>query len=65
MKTSAYNFDRTQAQYELGTITAVEYRQAQLNLRNAQNQWTTAKYQVKLAELQLLQLSGDLLNVDF
>jgi outer membrane protein TolC len=65
VKTSAYNFDRTQAQYELGTITAVEYRQAQLNLRNAQNQWTTAKYQVKLAELQLLQLSGDLLNVDF
>jgi len=60
--TSSYNFERSKSQYELGSITAVEFRQAQLNLRNAQNQWTIAKYEAKLAELQLLQLSGELLN---
>ncbi len=65
VETSTYNFERTRSQFELGTITAIEFRQAQLNLRNAQNQWTVAKYEAKLAELQLLQLSGELLNTDF
>jgi outer membrane protein len=63
VETGSYNFERSQAQYNLGSITAIEFRQAQINLRNAQNQWTFAKYQAKLAELRLLQLSGQLLNI--
>ena len=63
VETGSYNFDRSQAQYNLGSITAIEFRQAQINLRNAQNQRTLAKYQAKLAELQVLQLSGQLLNI--
>jgi outer membrane protein TolC len=63
VETGSYNFERSQAQYNLGSITAIEFRQAQINLRNAQNQWTLAKYQAKLAELQVLQLSGQLLNI--
>ena len=63
VETGSYNFERSQAQYNLGSITAIEFRQAQINLRNAQNQWTLAKYQAKLAELRLLQLSGQLLNI--
>ena len=64
VETGKYNFDRSQAQYKLGLITAIEFRQAQINLRNAQVQRATAKYQAKLAELNLIQLSGQLLNVE-
>ena len=63
VETGSYNFERSQAQYNLGSITAIEFRQAQINLRNAQNQRTLAKYQAKLAELHVLQLSGQLLNI--
>jgi outer membrane protein TolC len=48
----------------LGSITAIEFRQAQINLTNAQNQRTIAQYQAKLAELQLIQITGQLLNVN-
>jgi outer membrane protein TolC len=48
----------------LGSITAIEFRQAQINLINAQNQRAIAKYQAKLAELRLIQLTGQLLNAN-
>ena len=64
VETATYNFDRSKAQYKLGSITAIEFRQAQINLTNAQNQRTIAKYQAKLAELQLIQITGQLLNVN-
>ena len=64
VETATYNFDRSKAQYKLGSITAIEFRQAQINLINAQNQRTIAKYQAKLAELQLIQITGQLLNVN-
>jgi len=64
VETGTYNFERSQAQYRLGSITAIEFRQAQINLRNAQLQRAAAKYQAKLAELNLIQLSGQLLNVE-
>ena len=63
VETATYNFNRSQAQYKLGSITAIEFRQAQINLTNAQNQRTIAKYQAKLAELQLIQITGKLLNI--
>lgn len=63
VETATYNFNRSQAQYKLGSITAIEFRQAQINLTNAQNQRTIAKYQAKLAELQLIQITGQLLNI--
>jgi outer membrane protein len=63
--TSQNNFERTEQQYILGSITAIEFRQAQLNLLNAQTSSNTSKYNAKLAEYALLQLSGQLLNSDF
>ena len=63
VETGTYNFERSQAQYKLGSITAIEFRQAQINLRNAQNQRAIAKYQAKTAELNLIQISGHLLNL--
>ncbi|RAJ15190.1 TolC family protein [Olleya aquimaris] len=63
--TSQSNFERTQEQFKIGQVNSIEFRQAQLNLLNAELSRNQAKYQAKLAELQLLQLSGELLNVDF
>lgn len=63
--TSKNNFDRTEEKFKLGQVNSLEFRQAQLNLRNAELTRNDAKYQAKLAELELLQLSGELLNVEF
>ncbi len=65
IKTNQDNFERSENQFELGQITSVEFRQAQINLQNAQTSYNLAKYDAKLAELQLLQLTGQLLNVNF
>ena len=63
--TSESNFERTQEQFKIGQVNSIEFRQAQLNLLNAELSRNQAKYEAKLAELQLLQLSGELLNVKF
>ena len=65
METNFRNFSRTEEQFELGQITTIEFRQAQINLLNAQSSLNQAKYDAKNAELIILQLSGDLLNLEF
>lgn len=62
--TNLNNFDRSREQFQLGRITSIEFRLAQINLLNAQTNKNLAKYDAKLAELQLLQLTGQLLNVE-
>lgn len=61
--TNEDNFNRSQEQFKLGQITSIEFRQAQVNLLNAETTKNLAKYDAKLAEYQLLQLAGQLLNV--
>ena len=63
--TTQNNFDRTEERFKLGQISSVEFRQAQINLINAKTALNNAKFDAKLIELQLLQLSGDILNVNF
>ncbi|WP_159022419.1 TolC family protein [Formosa sp. L2A11] len=63
--TSQNNFDRTREKFKLGQATSIEFRQAQLNLLTAEFSKNNAKYDAKIAELYLLQLSGELLNVSF
>ncbi|MEM6720299.1 MAG: TolC family protein [Bacteroidota bacterium] len=65
IKTAQNNFNRTQEKFKLGQVNSIEFRQAQLNLLNAELSRNQAKYNAKLAELVVLQLSGDLLNVKF
>lgn len=65
VSTNQNNFERSKEQFQLGRITSIEFRQAQINLLNAQTNKNLAKYDAKLAELQLLQLTGQLLNVAF
>ncbi len=63
--TNQNNFDRSKEQFQLGRVSSLEFRQAQINLLNAQTNKNLAKYDAKLAELQLLQLTGQLLNLEF
>jgi len=65
ISTSKNNFERTQEKFKLGQATSIEFRQAQLNLLNAELSRNQAKYDAKLAELLVLQISGELLNLDF
>ena len=63
--TNNNNLERTNEQFKLGQISSVEFRQAQTNYLNAVLARNQAKYDAKNAELLVLQLSGQLLNVDF
>lgn len=65
LSTNQLNFERTEEQYNLGQVTSVEFRQAQLNLLTAATNYNNAKYSAKVLELQLLQLSGDLLRAQY
>jgi outer membrane protein TolC len=63
--TAKNNFERTQEKFKLGQVNSIEFRQAQLNLLNTELNRNQAKYLAKLAELEMLQISGELLNVEF
>jgi len=63
--TAKNNFERTNENFKLGQVTSIEFRQAQLNLLNTEVSRNQAKYDAKLSELKVLQLSGELLNVKF
>ncbi len=65
IKTSQNNFNRTQEKFRLGQISFVEFRLAQVNLLNAEINCNRARYFAKIAELEMLQISGELLNVAF
>lgn len=60
--TAQVNFERTEEFFKTGSVTSIEFRQAQLNLLNAERSYNNAKYNAKLLEVQLLQLSGGLLK---
>ncbi|WP_246124714.1 TolC family protein [Algibacter pacificus] len=65
IKTAQNNFDRTQEKFKLGQVNSIEFRQAQLNLLNAELSRNQAKYLAKIAEMEMLQICGELLNVSF
>ena len=65
LQTAQINFDRSVDTYKLGQISSIVFRQAQLNLLNAQLALNHAKYTAKIAELVLLQFSGDLSQATF
>lgn len=58
------NFQRTKELYELGQLTATQFREAQLNLIRAKNNITNAKFDAKSLEFQLRKLSGQLVRMD-
>jgi outer membrane protein TolC len=63
--TAENNFERTAERFKIGQVSSVEFRQAQINLLNNKTAVNNAKYDAKLIEIQLLQLSGQLLDMEF
>jgi len=63
VETNKNNLERSQERLQLGQITSIEFRQAQVNLINAETSRSLTKYDAKLAELEFLRLTGQLLNV--
>jgi outer membrane protein TolC len=59
------NFARTEEQYRLGRGTSLDFRNAQRNLLLAEINLIQAKYDAKLAELLIYQLSGNIQDADF
>jgi len=57
------NFEKTAEDYRLGQVDATVLRTAQLNLTRAKNRINTLTYQIKETEIQLLHLSGRLLQI--
>lgn len=49
--TNENNFERSKEQFNIGQITSIEFRQAQINLINAKTSKNLAKYDAKVAEL--------------
>ena len=54
------NLEITVEKYRIGTIPTIEFRTAQLNYINAKVRFSNAKFQAKLSEIILKQLSGNL-----
>jgi len=65
METNRRNFQRSSEQFKLGQIISVEFRLAQVNFLNSVTNFNLAKYTAKIAELNLLQLSGKILGANY
>ncbi len=64
LQTAELNFSRSEEQFQMGQISTVEYRVAQVNLLNAKTGYSQAKYGAKIPEIELLQMGGILLETD-
>ena len=59
---SQQNFTRSEELFKNGQITGTEFREAQLNLLNAEVQLYLSQVSAKLAEYELMRLSGSLIT---
>jgi outer membrane protein len=60
VETAGINYLRTKDLFGLGQVTNTQFREAQLNLARAKSLLTSARYNAKFAEIELLRLSGEL-----
>ncbi len=62
LKTAEINYERTYELFNLGQATSLELREAQLNLLRSKNAINEAEYAAKLAEIEILLLTGTILK---
>jgi outer membrane protein TolC len=62
VSTAGINFERTRELFQAGQLTGLQFRQAQLDLADAERRAVIAGFDTKVAELQLLRASGGLLQ---
>lgn len=62
VETATQNFQLTEEKYKLGQVINTTFREAQYNLIVTKNNYNNSKFNAKLAELEIIKLSGLLLN---
>jgi outer membrane protein len=62
VRTARLNFERTNELFRSGQLTGIQFRQAQLDLANAERMAVVAGFDAKVAELTLLRSSGGLFS---
>ena len=62
LKTNKNNFERNLERYNVGQVSSIEFRRAQLNLLNAELSRNSAKYRAKISEAYFLKISGELIS---
>ena len=63
--TSENNFLRNLEKYNIGIVSSIEFRRAQINLLNAKLSRNTAMYDGKLSELYFLKVAGAIIGSSF
>ena len=54
------NFEQTKERFNIGRVTSLEFRTAQNNLLSVAAEYNNARFNAKVAEFQILQLTGKL-----
>ena len=60
--TNQNNFERNIERYNIGQVSSIEFRKAQLNLLNAELSKNSAKYSAKISEAYFLKISGEIIS---
>ncbi|GJQ63703.1 MAG: membrane protein [Melioribacteraceae bacterium] len=60
IKAARQNLELQQDRLDRGTVNSLEFRDAQLNLARSENNLINARFQLKIAVLELKQLSGEI-----
>ena len=62
LESAQLNFEQSSEYFKLGQISSTQFRDAQLNLNRAKTSISSALFSAKLAEIELIRLSGMLLE---
>ncbi|WP_066627981.1 TolC family protein [Labilibacter marinus] len=62
MAQARLNFEQTQEMFKLGSVTSIEFRTAQQNLLNVAFNYNDARFNAKVAEFNLLRITGELVK---
>ncbi len=62
LETNKNNFERNLERYNVGQVSSIEFRRAQMNLLNAELSKNSAKFQAKISEAYFLKISGEIIS---
>ena len=65
LDTNKLNFERNLEQYNLGQLSSIQFRDAQLKLQRAELQKNSSKYNTKLSELALMKICGQIITKSY
>ena len=65
LETNKLNFERNLEQYNLGQLSSIQFRDAQLKLQRAELQKNSSKYNTKLSELALMKICGQIITKSY